>query len=106
VTLIAGGKDKGGDYAPLAELVRERVTHLILLGEAKEKIRGALGQLTDTRLVGSLEEAVKLAQQLSKPGGVVLFSPACSSFDMFKNYEERGERFAALVNDLPDRGAR
>jgi len=106
VTLIAGGKDKGGDYAPLAELVRERVTHLILLGEAKEKIRGALGQLTDTRLVGSLEEAVELAHQLTKPGGVVLFSPACSSFDMFKNYEERGERFAAQVNNLPERGDR
>lgn len=97
VTLIAGGKDKGGDYAPLAELVRERVSHLILIGEAKERIRGALGHLTDTRLAGSLEEAVELARQLTVAGGVVLFSPACSSFDMFKNYEERGERFSALA---------
>ena len=97
VTLIAGGKDKGGDYAPLAELVKERVSHLILIGEAKERIRGALGHLTDTRLVGSLEEAVEMARQLTAPGGVVLFSPACSSFDMFKNYEERGERFSALA---------
>jgi UDP-N-acetylmuramoylalanine--D-glutamate ligase len=97
VTLIAGGKDKGGDYAPLAELVRERVSHLILIGEAKERISGALGLLTDTRLAGSLEEAVEMARQLTAPGGVVLFSPACSSFDMFRNYEERGERFSALA---------
>jgi UDP-N-acetylmuramoylalanine--D-glutamate ligase len=97
VTLIAGGKDKGGDYAPLAGLVKERVEHLILIGEARERIRSALGDLTDTRMAGSLDEAVELARLLTRPGGVVLFSPACSSFDMFRNYEERGERFAALV---------
>ena len=100
VTLIAGGKDKGGDYAPLAELVNKRVSHLILIGEAKDKIRGELGHLADTRLVGSLEEAVEMARQLTVPGGVVLFSPACSSFDMFRNYEERGERFSALARAL------
>jgi UDP-N-acetylmuramoylalanine--D-glutamate ligase len=102
VTLIAGGKDKGGDYGPLAELVRERVSHLILIGEAKERIRSALGHLTDTRSAGSLEEAVALAHQLTEGGGVVLFSPACSSFDMFRSYEERGERFAALVRKLEE----
>jgi UDP-N-acetylmuramoylalanine--D-glutamate ligase len=100
VTLIAGGKDKGGDYAPLAGLVKERVEHLILIGEASEKIRGALGHLADTRLAVSLEDAVALAWQLTAPGGVVLFSPACSSFDMFRNYEERGEKFSALVRAL------
>jgi len=100
VTLIAGGKDKGGDYAPLAELVRKRVSHLILIGEAKERIRTVLGHLTDTRSAGSLEEAVAIARQLTAPGGVVLFSPACSSFDMFKSYEDRGEQFAALVRKL------
>ncbi len=97
VTLIAGGRDKGGDYGPLAGLVKERVEHLILIGEAKERIAAALGHLTDTRSAGTLEEAVDLARRLTRPGGVVLFSPACSSFDMFKNYEERGERFAALA---------
>ena len=100
VVLIAGGKDKGGDYSPIAHLVEEKVTHLILLGEAKEKMRDQLGHLTDTRLVKSLEEAVDLAHDLAKPGGVVLFSPACSSFDMFKSYEERGERFAGKVMSL------
>jgi UDP-N-acetylmuramoylalanine--D-glutamate ligase len=102
VTLIAGGRDKGGDYAPLAGLVKERVDHLILIGEAREKIRDALGGLTDTRLAASLEEAVELAREVTAAGGVVLFSPACSSFDMFKNYEERGERFAELVRSMED----
>jgi UDP-N-acetylmuramoylalanine--D-glutamate ligase len=100
ITLIAGGRDKGGEYAPLAELVRDRVRRLILLGEAKERIRDALGHLTDTTLVGSLEEAVREAHRLARPGEIVLFSPACSSFDMFRNYEERGERFADLVRSL------
>jgi UDP-N-acetylmuramoylalanine--D-glutamate ligase len=104
VTLIAGGKDKGGDYAPLAELVRERVKHLILLGEARQRICDSLGSLTDTHMVSTLEEAVCLARRLTSPGGVVLFSPACSSFDMFKNYEERGDLFASLVRDLPGSG--
>jgi len=100
ITLIAGGKDKGGDYAPLADLVRERVRHLILLGEAKERIRTALGDLTDTVLVDSLEGAVAEAHRRAEPGGVVLFSPACSSFDMFRNYEVRGERFVEAVLGL------
>jgi UDP-N-acetylmuramoylalanine--D-glutamate ligase len=97
IILIAGGKDKGGDYTPIAQLVRERVSHLLLIGEAKEKIRTQLGHLCDTRLAESLEEAVVLARSLALPGTVVLFSPACSSFDMFKNYEERGNRFAEAV---------
>jgi UDP-N-acetylmuramoylalanine--D-glutamate ligase len=100
ITLIAGGKDKGGDYAPLADLVRERVRHLILLGEAKERIRAALGHLTETILVDSLEAAVAEAHRLAAPGEVVLFSPACSSFDMFRNYEVRGERFVEAVRGL------
>ena len=97
ITLIAGGKDKGGSYQPLAPLVSARVSHLILIGEARARINEALGSLTDTHLAGSLEEAVELASSLTAPGGTVLFSPACSSFDMFKDYEERAERFKALV---------
>jgi UDP-N-acetylmuramoylalanine--D-glutamate ligase len=100
ITLIAGGKDKGGDYAPLAGLVRDRVSHLILIGEARERINAALGSLTDTHLVGSLEEAVTLAHRLTGTGGTVLFSPACSSFDMFKDYAERARRFVELVHAL------
>lgn len=106
ITLIAGGKDKGGEYTPLADLVKERVSHLILIGEAKERMRNALGSLTDTHLADTLEDAVALAHRLTAPGGVVLFSPACSSFDMFKNYEERGERFKSLVRSLDDGAGR
>jgi len=102
ILLIAGGKDKGGEYAPLAGLVRERVRKLILLGEARERIRTALGDLTDTVTVGSLEEAVREAHRLARPGDVVLFSPACSSYDMFRNYEERGDCFAAAVRSLEE----
>ena len=104
ITLIAGGKDKGGSYAPLAELVRTRVRHMVLIGEARERMAHELGDLTDTHLAGSLEEAVQLARKVTGPDGVVLFSPACSSFDMFRDYEERAERYKALVRALGGEG--
>ena len=97
ITLIAGGKDKGGSYEPLAPLVETRVSHLVLIGEARARMNEALGALTQTHLADTLEEAVEIARKVTAPGGVVLFSPACSSFDMFKNYEERAERFKAAV---------
>ena len=100
ITLIAGGKDKGGAYAPLASLVKQRVRHLLLIGEASERMQQELGGLTDTRRADSLEQAVQLAAKLTEPGGVVLLSPACSSFDMFKDYEERAQRFIAAVREL------
>lgn len=100
ITLIAGGKDKGGSYAPLAPLVAERVRHLVLIGEAAERMEQELGSLTDTRRAESLEEAVRLAAEITSPGGTVLMSPACSSFDMFKDYEERAQRFIAAVKAL------
>lgn len=101
VTLIAGGKDKGGDYAPLAELIRSKVRHLILIGEASDRIAAALGSLTHTVRAPSLEAAVTLAHQLTEAGGTVLLSPGCSSFDMFTSYAERGNVFSAAVNNLP-----
>lgn len=100
ITLIAGGKDKGGSYAPLEELVRQRVRHLILIGEAADRIAVELGGLTAICKAQSLEEAVELAARKTAPGGVVLLSPACSSFDMFKDYEERAERFITAVKAL------
>jgi len=100
ITLIAGGKDKGGSYAPLAELIRERVRHLILIGEAAGRMENELGGLTDTRRADSLEDAVQLAARVTAPGGTVLMSPACSSFDMFRDYEERAQRFIAAVKAL------
>jgi UDP-N-acetylmuramoylalanine--D-glutamate ligase len=100
ITLIAGGKDKGGSYEPLAELVRERVRHLVLIGEAAGRMADELGALTSTQRADSLEDAVQLSAQLTEAGGVVLLSPACSSFDMFKDYEERAQRFIAEVRRL------
>ncbi|MBI2359873.1 MAG: UDP-N-acetylmuramoyl-L-alanine--D-glutamate ligase [Deltaproteobacteria bacterium] len=100
VILLAGGIDKGGSYRSLEDEVRRKVKKLILFGAAKEKIRKALGHLTDTSLVGNLEEAVQEACKSAEPGDVVLLSPACSSFDMFQNYAERGRTFRALVETL------
>ena len=100
ITLIAGGKDKGGSYEPLAELVRERVAHVILIGEARQRMFEALGRHTDTRFAETLEDAVAEAYRVTLPGGVVLFSPACSSFDMFRDYEERAQRFVTAVQAL------
>ena len=100
ITLIAGGKDKGGSYAPLVPLVGERVQHLILIGEAAERMELELGRLTDTRRAKTLEDAVHIAAEITAPGGTVLMSPACSSFDMFKDYEERAQRFIAAVKAL------
>ncbi len=100
ITLIAGGKDKGGSYAPLAPMISQRVRHLILIGEAADRMMVELGGLTDTRQAASLEEAVRLAAEISGPGGTVLMSPACSSFDMFRDYEERAQRFIKAVKGL------
>jgi len=102
ITLIAGGKDKGGSYAPLTELVKTRVRHLILIGEATERMNAELGTLTDTRRAASMEEAVKRAFEITAVGGTVLMSPACSSFDMFRDYEERAQKFIAAVMNLPE----
>jgi UDP-N-acetylmuramoylalanine--D-glutamate ligase len=100
ITLIAGGKDKGGSYAPLVTLIQERVRHLILIGEAADRMQLELGSLTDTHRAATLEEAVWLAAQITTSGGTVLMSPACSSFDMFKDYEERAQRFITAVKAL------
>ncbi len=102
ITLIAGGKDKGGAYAPLAPLVKARVRHLILIGEAAGRMQAELGSLTDTRVAASMEEAVQVAAAVTAAGGTVLMSPACSSFDMFRDYEERAQRFIDAVMSLPD----
>jgi UDP-N-acetylmuramoylalanine--D-glutamate ligase len=100
VVLIAGGKDKNGDLGPLRELIRTRVKQLILIGEAQERMNRELGNLTDTARVGSLEEAVHLAHRSASKGDIVLLSPACSSFDMFKDYKERGKVFKDAVHRL------
>jgi UDP-N-acetylmuramoylalanine--D-glutamate ligase len=100
VILIAGGKDKNGDLSPLKDLVQKQVKHLILVGEAKERMSHELGGLTDTVMARTMEEAVSLAHQKANGGEVILLSPACSSFDMFKDYKERGRVFKEAVFEL------
>ncbi|MCJ7748109.1 MAG: UDP-N-acetylmuramoyl-L-alanine--D-glutamate ligase, partial [Desulfobacterales bacterium] len=100
ILLIAGGKDKKGDLTPLRELIQSRVKRLILIGEAKERMGRELGGLTDMVMAKNLEEAVTFAYQAAKRGEVVLLSPACSSFDMFKDYKERGKVFKEAVHRL------
>lgn len=106
VTLIAGGKDKGGDYSPLRPLLEQKVKQLILIGEARQKMSTDLAGCCDIHCVDSMSEAVAAAHRLTTDGGTVLLSPACSSFDMFANYEQRGAVFAELVQALPATGGR
>lgn len=98
VILIAGGRDKGEDYTMLGHSIRRHVKNLILVGEAKEKINRAVGDFSETFLVGTFEEAVYLAYQKSRSGDVILLSPGCASQDMFKNYEERGNYYKRIVS--------
>ncbi|SHI80872.1 UDP-N-acetylmuramoylalanine--D-glutamate ligase [Malonomonas rubra DSM 5091] len=104
VTLIAGGKDKGGEYAPLRPLVEEKVETLILIGEAAARMAQELSGATQIRLAATLESAVEQAYEVTPAGGTVLLSPACSSFDMFKNFAVRGEEFSRLVQQLSAEG--
>lgn len=100
IILIAGGKDKKGNLSPLKGLIKSRVKRLILIGEARERMAQELGDLTETFITETLEEAVWLAYQGGQRGDIILLSPACSSFDMFKDYKERGMVFKDLVNRL------
>ena len=101
VTLIAGGKDKGGDYTLLRPLLEQKVDHLILIGEAAQKMAIELSGSCEIRLAAGLKSAIKQAYEVTVTGGTVLLSPACSSFDMFANYQARGNEFEQLVQQLP-----
>ncbi|MFH0998942.1 MAG: UDP-N-acetylmuramoyl-L-alanine--D-glutamate ligase [Pseudomonadota bacterium] len=100
VILIMGGRDKGGDYGILENAMQDHVKHLILLGEASELIAAALGNLVPTVRASSMREAVTNAHQAAASGDIVLLSPACSSFDMFRSYAHRGDVFQCEVNKL------
>jgi UDP-N-acetylmuramoylalanine--D-glutamate ligase len=100
VLLLAGGVDKGGDYGVLRKEIKQKVRRLILFGAARQIIAKALGDLTPTIVVNDLTAAVRDAAEHAQPGDVVLLSPACSSFDMFRNYAERGRAFKSLVQGL------
>lgn len=100
VVLIAGGRDKDGDFTALRELVKEKVKALILIGEAKQKIADALGDIVTFYFEDDMRKAVIKAKEIAEKGDVVLLSPGCASFDMFKNFEHRGEVFKEIVNSL------
>lgn len=98
---IAGGIDKGNDYSILEELVRKKVKAIICLGKDNEKIHKAFGEIVETIIdVQSASEAVKTAYYLARKGDSVLLSPACASFDLFGNYEDRGNQFKQAVREL------
>jgi len=102
IWLIAGGRDKGGDFSRLEPLIREKVKGLILIGEAAGRIQAVMGDFDRCRHAATLRAAVELAGREAQPGEVVLLSPACASFDMFADYQDRGRQFKALVQALPD----
>ena len=101
VVLILGGVDKGNDYSLLSEMVKEKVKAIVCLGIDNTKIHIAFKDDVETIIdTTTMEEAVATAYRLSVKGDVVLLSPACASFDLFKSYEDRGKQFKHTVNEL------
>jgi UDP-N-acetylmuramoylalanine--D-glutamate ligase len=100
IVAIMGGRFKGGNFEDLRPVVRARVRAIVAIGEAAPLIHAALGDVTDVRDAGSMDEAVHDAAALAAPGGVVLLAPACASFDMFADYAARGRAFKDAVRRL------
>jgi UDP-N-acetylmuramoylalanine--D-glutamate ligase len=103
--VILGGKDKGGNYAPLRDLLRQRARLALLIGAAAETIAVHLGDAVPLERAGTLDRAVALAFERGRPGDTVLLAPACASFDQFSDYEHRGRVFKELVHALAARTA-
>jgi len=101
VVLIAGGKDKGVDFRPLRDSLRRKARAAVLFGEARGRMERELDGAVPLSAADSLESAVRRAAALARPGDVVILSPACSSFDLFRNFEERGDAFREAVRELP-----
>jgi UDP-N-acetylmuramoylalanine--D-glutamate ligase len=98
---IAGGVDKGNDYNIIKEEVRKKARALICLGKENDKLKKAFGDVVPViQETQSVQELVRMALALAKAGDVVLLSPACASFDLFRNYEDRGDQFRKAVLDL------
>ena len=107
IVLIAGGYDKHLDYAPIAKPILENVSKLILIGDTAPKIFDSVKEEAEKQnkdlpiyMCDKFEDIITTAKKVAKPGEIVLFSPASASFDMFKNFEERGNKFKELVNNL------
>ena len=102
IILIAGGKDKGMDYAGLADAIAGRVRAAILIGETADELERLIGGRVRVERAGSMQEAVRAAARLGRAGDVVLLAPAAASFDMFVDYADRGDAFRAAVEALED----
>ena len=101
VVVILGGRDKGMDFGPLiASLHSERVKGIVLIGESRRRLRPLFNGSTIVRESQTLDEAVRAARLLAEPGSTILFSPACASFDMFRDFEDRGRAFKTIVTRL------
>jgi UDP-N-acetylmuramoylalanine--D-glutamate ligase len=100
VILIAGGKDKGFEFGSVTDLVAQKCASVLLIGEMAERIKQLWGHAVDCHYCESLGDAVYFARSLASPGDVVLFSPGTSSFDMFKNYADRGNQFRSIVQGM------
>ena len=102
IVLLAGGRNKGNDFSEFAQKINEKVRSLVILGECRNEIRAAVEKIGFHQIIeaGSFEEAVQIAAKEAVAGEVVLLSPACASWDMFKDFEERGERFKEVVMNL------
>lgn len=100
IVLLLGGRDKGNDYSRLVPLVHSKVKAIVAIGESAEKVEQSFIGTTVVKRANSMDEAISLARFLAVPGDVVLLSPACASFDWFRNYEHRGEVFKELVQKL------
>jgi UDP-N-acetylmuramoylalanine--D-glutamate ligase len=100
IILLLGGRDKGNDYTKLFQIVKSKVKVIIAIGESAEKISTEFRPFTEVKKVASMQEALSEASEISTAGEVVLLSPACASFDWFKNYEQRGKVFKELVAQL------
>jgi UDP-N-acetylmuramoylalanine--D-glutamate ligase len=102
LVLIAGGEGKGQDFSPLAAACRRKVRHAVLIGRDAPQIAAAIGGSTVVSRADSMASAVAVAASIARAGHTVLLSPACASFDMFRDYADRGDAFAAAVRELPE----
>jgi len=101
IVLIAGGRDKGNDYSALRPLIRQRVRGVVAIGESADTVMQELGEEAPLAAEArSMEDALAKAREMAERGDVILLSPACSSFDMYDDYEHRGDTFRRLVRNL------
>jgi UDP-N-acetylmuramoylalanine--D-glutamate ligase len=105
ILIVLGGKDKGSDYTALQKPLREKAILALLIGAASEKIEKQITGSVAIERAGTIQRAVEISSQASRPGDVVLLAPACASFDQFDNYEHRGRVFKDLVHQLERQAA-